>query len=65
MKKDSTDFGGELFDVLARRRGIMGAKGITLQELRDFWEDLTKEDLDSRLRIFFDLYESLFTSLSF
>uniref|UniRef100_A0A9I9DXG0 Respiratory burst oxidase homolog protein H n=1 Tax=Cucumis melo TaxID=3656 RepID=A0A9I9DXG0_CUCME len=55
MKKDSTDFGGELFDVLARRRGIMGAKGITLQELRDFWEDLTKEDLDSRLRIFFDL----------
>lgn len=55
MKKDATDFGGELYDVLARRRKIMSTKGITLQELRVFWEDLTKEDLDSRLRIFFDL----------
>ncbi|XP_022943392.1 putative respiratory burst oxidase homolog protein H [Cucurbita moschata] len=55
MKKDTTDFAGELYDVLARRREIMAAKGITLQELRAFWDDLTKEDLDSRLRIFFDL----------
>ena len=59
MKKDTTDFAGELYDVLARRREIMAAKGITLQELRAFWDDLTKEDLDSRLRIFFDLYKTL------
>ena len=58
MKKDATDFGGELYDVLARRRKIMSTKGITLQELRVFWEDLTKVDLESRLRIFFDLYKN-------
>lgn len=59
MKKESTDFAGELYDVLARRREVKAAKGITLQELRAFWEDLTREDLDSRLRIFFDLYTTL------
>lgn len=55
MKNESTGFAGELYDVLARRREIKAANGITLQELRAFWEDLTKEDLDTRLRIFFDL----------
>lgn len=55
MKKDPTDFAGELYVVLARRREIKAEKGITLQELRVFWEDLNKDDLDSRLQIFFDL----------
>ncbi|XP_023007323.1 putative respiratory burst oxidase homolog protein H [Cucurbita maxima] len=53
--KESTDFAAELYDVLARKRQIKAEKGITLQELRAFWEDLIKDDLHSRLRIFFDL----------
>ncbi|KAI7732565.1 hypothetical protein M8C21_024171 [Ambrosia artemisiifolia] len=52
---DSCEFSGELFDALARRKGIDGSNGITLDQVRAFWEDLTKEDLDTRIHIFFDM----------
>ncbi|XP_071687893.1 putative respiratory burst oxidase homolog protein H [Rutidosis leptorrhynchoides] len=49
------EFAGELFDALARRKGIDGSNGITLDQVKIFWEDLTNEDLDTRIHIFFDM----------
>ncbi|XP_051132221.1 putative respiratory burst oxidase homolog protein H [Andrographis paniculata] len=53
--RDSSDFAGELFETLARRRNIDTENGISLEELRRFWEDMTNQDLDTRLQIFFDM----------
>ncbi|PKI52023.1 hypothetical protein CRG98_027675, partial [Punica granatum] len=52
---DSKEFAGELFDALARRRKISSENGITLEELKMFWGDITNRDMDSRLQIFFDM----------
>ncbi|KAL0436845.1 UNVERIFIED_CONTAM: putative respiratory burst oxidaseprotein H [Sesamum radiatum] len=52
---DSKEFAGELFEALARRRNISTENGIGIEELRDFWEDMTNQDLDTRLHIFFDM----------
>ncbi|KAK9055413.1 hypothetical protein SSX86_026496 [Deinandra increscens subsp. villosa] len=52
---EGSEFSGELFDALARRKRIDGSNGITLEQVREFWEDLTKEDLDTRIHIFFDM----------
>ncbi|KAA8549536.1 hypothetical protein F0562_001446 [Nyssa sinensis] len=53
--RDSKEFAGELFDALARRRRINVEKGITKEQLREFWEDMSNQDLDTRLQIFFDM----------
>lgn len=53
--KESKEFAEELFDALARRRCIDGTNGVTLKELRGFWEDISNNDLDTRLHIFFDM----------
>ncbi|CAN6556836.1 unnamed protein product [Malus baccata var. baccata] len=55
MGGESKEFAGELFDALARRRIICEKGGITLEELRLFWEDITNEDMEARLQIFFDI----------
>ncbi|KAG5515403.1 hypothetical protein RHGRI_036454 [Rhododendron griersonianum] len=52
---DSKEFAGEVFDALARRKRIDVTNGINLQELREFWEDMSSQCLDSRLGIFFDM----------
>ncbi|CAK7324916.1 unnamed protein product [Dovyalis caffra] len=52
---DSKEFAGEIFDAIARRKNIFTANGITKDQLKLFWEDMTKQDLDSRLGIFFDM----------
>ncbi|KAL9999899.1 putative NAD(P)H oxidase (H(2)O(2)-forming) [Helianthus debilis subsp. tardiflorus] len=52
---NSGEFTGELFDALARRKRIDGSKGITLEQVKVFWEDLSNEDLDTRIHIFFDM----------
>jgi dual oxidase len=52
---DSKEFAGEIFHAIARRKNICPANGITKDELKLFWEDMTKQDLDSRLGIFFDM----------
>lgn len=52
---DSKEFAAELFDTLARRRQLYAEDGITEGELRQFWEDMTARDIDSRLQIFFDM----------
>ncbi|GAB2274289.1 hypothetical protein Dimus_009055 [Dionaea muscipula] len=52
---DSKEFAGELFDTLARRSKVDASNGITIDEMRKFWEDMTSQDIDSRLHIFFDM----------
>lgn len=49
------EFAGELFVALARRRNLEPANGITKEELKEFWEEMTNQNFDSRLRIFFDM----------
>ena len=51
---ESSEFAGELFDALARRRGIVSAS-VTKDELREFWEQITDQSFDSRLQAFFDM----------
>lgn len=55
MGGDSKDFAGELFDTLVRRRRLSSANGITIEELHGFWEDITSQDMDFRLQIFFEM----------
>ncbi|KAL1544170.1 NAD(P)H oxidase (H2O2-forming) [Salvia divinorum] len=52
---DSKEFAEELYEALARRTNIATEKGIDLIQLRKFWEDMTNQDLDARLHIFFDM----------
>lgn len=52
--KDSKEFASELFDALARRRGIT-SNSITRAELREFWEQITDQSFDARLQTFFDM----------
>lgn len=52
---ESKEFAGELFEALARRRNIRTENGINVEQLREFWEDMTDHDLDTRLHIFFDM----------
>lgn len=52
--EDSDEFTLQMFDALARRRGIT-KQVLTKEELREFWEQLTDQGFDSRLRTFFDM----------
>ena len=52
---DSKEFAVELYDTLARRRNVDASNGITIDEMRMFWEDMTSQDIDARLQIFFDM----------
>lgn len=52
---DSKEFAVEVFDALARRKGIDATNGISLQELREFWEEISSQSLDARFQIFFEM----------
>ncbi|XP_010520317.1 PREDICTED: putative respiratory burst oxidase homolog protein H [Tarenaya hassleriana] len=52
---DTMEFAGEVYDALARRRQIHSENGIDKEQLKMFWEDMSKKDLDCRLQIFFDM----------
>ncbi|XP_031742494.1 putative respiratory burst oxidase homolog protein H isoform X2 [Cucumis sativus] len=51
----SKHFAYELFDVLSKRKKIKPDDGITLQQLKEFWDELKRDDQETRLAIFFDL----------
>ncbi|KAK9292063.1 hypothetical protein L1049_020017 [Liquidambar formosana] len=53
---ESREFAGELFDALARRRGITSVS-ISKAELREFWEQITDQGFDARLQTFFDMVD--------
>lgn len=52
---ESKEFAKELFVALARRRNLEAENGITKDELKEFWEEMTDQNFDSRLQIFFDM----------
>ncbi|CAL9769483.1 unnamed protein product [Musa acuminata subsp. burmannicoides] len=52
---ESQEFAGELFVALARRGNITPEHGITKDELKEFWQQMTDQNFDSRLQIFFDM----------
>ncbi|CAN6199775.1 unnamed protein product [Urochloa humidicola] len=52
---NSREFAGELFVVLARQRNLDPDNGITKEQLKEFWEEITDQNFDSRLRIFFGM----------
>lgn len=52
--KESKEFAGELFDALARKRNIT-SDSITIEELREFWDQISDQSFDSRLQTFFDM----------
>ncbi|KAI3965042.1 hypothetical protein MKX01_013973 [Papaver californicum] len=52
---DTKEFANELFDALARRHNTDTTIGISKDELREFWEDMSNRDLEARLQIFFDM----------
>lgn len=54
MNKESEAFAGELFDALSRRRGIQ-SDSINKLQLKDFWDEISDQSFDSRLRTFFDM----------
>lgn len=53
--KDSKEFALELFDALSRRRRLKVDK-ICIEELYEFWSQISDQSFDSRLQIFFDMY---------
>ncbi|PQQ06463.1 respiratory burst oxidase homolog protein B [Prunus yedoensis var. nudiflora] len=53
---ESSEFAGELFDALARRRGIT-AGCVSKDELREFWEQISDISFDARLQTFFDMVD--------
>ncbi|PHT34466.1 putative respiratory burst oxidase -like protein J [Capsicum baccatum] len=52
---ESKEFAEGLFDTMTRRKNINAENGITIEELREFWEDISTQCLDTRLHIFFDM----------
>ncbi|XVF46435.1 hypothetical protein PTKIN_Ptkin03bG0026600 [Pterospermum kingtungense] len=52
---DSKEFAEGVFNAIARRKNINPEDGITMEELHSFWQEMTGQDLDSRLQIFFDM----------
>jgi respiratory burst oxidase len=50
----SDEFAVQMFDSLARKRGIV-KQVLTKDELKDFYEQLTDQGFDNRLRTFFDM----------
>lgn len=52
---DSKEFAVELFEALARRRNLDPENSISIDKLKEFWEEMTDQNFDSRLRIFFDM----------
>ncbi|XP_019458076.1 PREDICTED: respiratory burst oxidase homolog protein C-like [Lupinus angustifolius] len=56
MNKGSDAFVEKLFDTLARQRGIRGGS-INKVQLRDFWDNISDQSFDSRLKTFFDMVD--------
>ncbi|CAA2935205.1 respiratory burst oxidase homolog C [Olea europaea subsp. europaea] len=56
MNKESKEFSGELFDALGCRRNITG-DSINKAQLKEFWDHISDQSFDSRLKIFFDMVD--------
>ncbi|RLN30010.1 hypothetical protein C2845_PM05G15680 [Panicum miliaceum] len=54
----SEEFAVQIFDPLARRRGIT-TQVLTKDQLREFWEQLSDPGFDAKLRTFFDMVDKI------
>ncbi|KAL3692736.1 hypothetical protein R1sor_006387 [Riccia sorocarpa] len=52
--KESKEFASELFEALTRRKGKR-VDAITIDDLYEFWVQISDQGFDSRMQIFFDL----------
>ncbi|CAD6267638.1 unnamed protein product [Miscanthus lutarioriparius] len=52
----SEEFAAQIFDALARRRGIT-AMILTKDQVREFWEQLSDPGFDAKLQTFFDMVD--------
>lgn len=52
----SEEFSVQIFDALARRRGIT-AQVLTKDQVREFWEQLSDPGFDAKLQTFFDMVD--------
>ncbi|KAL6842061.1 hypothetical protein ACP4OV_028040 [Aristida adscensionis] len=52
----SEEFAAQMFDALARRRGIT-AQLLTKDQFREFWEQLSDPGFDAKLQTFFDMVD--------
>ncbi|CAD6269955.1 unnamed protein product [Miscanthus lutarioriparius] len=52
----SEEFAAQIFDALARRRGIT-AMVLTKDQVREFWEQLSDPGFDAKLQTFFDMVD--------
>ncbi|KAK3139950.1 hypothetical protein QOZ80_5AG0393050 [Eleusine coracana subsp. coracana] len=52
----SEEFAAQIFDALARRRGIT-AQVLTKDQVREFWEQLSDPGFDAKLQTFFDMVD--------
>ena len=50
----SRDFAEGLFDAIAKRKNIMG-NSINKVQLKEFWDQISDQNFDSRLQTFFDM----------
>ena len=55
----SDEFAVQMFDALARKRGIV-KEVLTKPELKEFWEQLSDQGFDNRLQTFIDMLVLLF-----
>ena len=62
MNEESREFAGNLFDALARERGIKG-DSINKAQLKEFWDQISDQSFDSRLRTFIDMLFFFFYSI--
>jgi len=53
--EDSKEFAVGIFDALARRKERKEVSKITKEELHHFWLQISNQNFDARLQIFFDM----------
>ncbi|XP_024534924.1 respiratory burst oxidase homolog protein A [Selaginella moellendorffii] len=53
--EDSNEFAAELFDALARRRGLKQLRKLSKRDMYDFWLQISDQSFDARMQIFFDM----------
>ncbi|XP_014509521.1 respiratory burst oxidase homolog protein C isoform X1 [Vigna radiata var. radiata] len=56
LNKESEAYAEKLFDTLARQRGIQGGS-INKIQLREFWDNISDQSFDTRLKTFFDMVD--------
>lgn len=54
LNMESMAYAEKLFDTLARQRGIQGCS-INKIQMREFWDRISDQSFDSRLKTFFDM----------